>query len=167
MWSVVFILLAEICYRAIACDGVGHTLLLLLFPCTLWLGLLHCSAGSCYIRTWGSPRIGRPCTLLDLESPLPAVGGTGLGSSCTLLTDCSTTKGSHGNLLCYSCFPLEMGHDPIFASAWTLSSWAPLSVPIFCLHYSLEVVSIPFPLGYALPDVANAFPAIPCSRDAL
>ena len=81
------------CYHAAACDGVGHTLLLLLSPRTLCLGLLHCSAGSCYIWTWGGPSIGRPHTLLDLESPLPAVGGSGLGSFCTLVTDRLATKG--------------------------------------------------------------------------
>ena len=56
-------------------------------------------------------------------------------------------KGPQGSLLWYSCVPLQRGHDPAFSSAATLSSLAPSSVPIFCLHSSLGGSPFPVRLG--------------------
>ena len=67
----------------------------------------------------------------------------------------------HGNLLWYLCLPLQTGHAPIFTSALTLSSWAPFSVPIFCLHSSLEEVSIPLLLGYLADKGLQRVPSCP------
>ena len=146
------------CSRAGVCDAAGHTPPIPPSP-----------AG---ILCWDLLQYGAH----DKQNPHPPCSWITFAlcwgfRAWNALHSCSRSLGHErtpqGNFLWNTCFSLQTEYGPVFSSAVTRTSLAPVSVSSFCFQSSLGGVLVPGLLWYVAPEAVKGFPASSCSGKRL